>query len=192
MAYMIEGGGSKTWEHAKRWLYEHPEESKKWLRAISDIIVKYLVKQYDAGAPILQVFDTNAGEVPPALYEKFMVDDLKYIAAEVKRQRPHALMSIFPRNGPLAPFNDSAYDIIGVSWTVAPEQARRECPDKILQGNLDPVALFSSDDEIKSNVDGMMHRFGTSKYIANLGHGMMPNHTPRGAKAFVDAVTQHH
>ena len=68
---MIEGGGSRTWEHAKRWLYEHPAESRTFLRAISDIIVKYLVKQYDAGAPVLQVFDSNAGEISPALYEKF-------------------------------------------------------------------------------------------------------------------------
>lgn len=189
MAYMIEGGGSKTWNEAKKWLYARPEESKKLLRAISVIIVEYLVGQIDAGASIVQVFDTSAGELPPGLYDEFCVEDLKWIAAQIKEKRPDALVSLFPRNGPLAPFNDSAYDVVSLSWTVRPEEARAALPDKVLQGNLDPVALYTPE-LLEGEVDAMAKKFGRGRWIANLGHGMLPDHTPEAAGKYIELITK--
>lgn len=60
MCYMIEGGGSKTMSKAKKWLYKYPEESKKLLQILTDVIVKYLIEQVKAGAQMLQVFESNA------------------------------------------------------------------------------------------------------------------------------------
>jgi uroporphyrinogen decarboxylase len=189
MSYMIEGGGSKTWYASKRWLYERPGEAKKLLRAISVIIVDYLVAQLDAGASLVQVFDTNAGELSPHLYEEFCVGDLKWIAKEIKSRRPSALLSMFPRNGPLAPFNDSAYDVVSISWTVKPEDARAALPNKVLQGNLDPVALYAPD-ILEREVTAMAKAFGRNRWIANLGHGMLPDHTPEAAGKLIDLVSK--
>jgi len=86
MAYMVEGGASHTLNRAKEWLYLYPEASRRLLRALRAVIVEYLVGQYDAGAPFLQVFDTCCGEILPGMYEEFCVPDLRYIAAEVKRR----------------------------------------------------------------------------------------------------------
>merc|ERR1719316_2175024 len=189
MPYMIEGGGSKTWYASKRWLYEKPEDSKKLLRGISVIIVDYLVAQLDSGASLVQVFDTNAGELSPHLYEEFCVGDLKWIATEVKKRRPGALLSMFPRNGPLAPFNDSDYDVVSISWTVKPEDARAALPNKVLQGNLDPVALYAPD-VLDREVKAMAKAFGRHRWIANLGHGMLPDHTPEAAGKLIDLVSK--
>eukprot|EP00971_Amphidinium_carterae_P192598 3821835-Amphidinium_carterae.1 len=82
MGYMIEGKASRSFDNAKKWIYQYPEESRELLKNLRDTVVEYLVGQYDSGAPLLQVFDTNCGELPPRVYEDFMVEDLKYIAKE--------------------------------------------------------------------------------------------------------------
>jgi len=188
MGYMVEGGAVRSFDRAKKWLYLYPEESRRLLKALREIIVEYLIGQYDAGAPLLTVFDTNCGQIPPSVYEDFCVEDLKYIATEVKRQRPKALMTVFPKDGEMGVFNDSAFDVVGVSWTASPRRAREQCPDKTLQGNLDPHVLYADPKVIKAETERMAYEFGVDRYIANLGHGMLPNHPVEGPKAFIDAI----
>jgi len=188
MGYMVEGGAVSKFDNAKKWLYQYPEASKKLLKALREIIVQYLVGQYDSGAPLLTVFDTNCGEIPPSVYEDFMVEDLKYIAREVKKLRPNALMTVFPKDGENATFNDSMYDVVGVSWSTSPTQARKECPDKCLQGNLDPFLLYADEAQIKERTRRMVKEFGVNSYIANLGHGMLPTHPLEGPAAFIAGV----
>lgn len=188
MGYMVEGGAVRSFDTAKKWLYLYPEASRQLLTALRDIIVQYLVGQYDSGAPLLTVFDTNCGEIPTSVYEDFMVADLKYIAEEVKRQRPDALLSVFPKDGELATFNDSKYDVVGVSWKTSPTQARQWVPDKTLQGNLDPTLLYASEEEITERAQRMVKEFGVDKYICNLGHGMLPTHPTDGPAYFHAAV----
>lgn len=188
MGYMVEGGAVRSFDRAKKWLYLYPEASRKLLSALRDVIVEYLVGQFDSGAPLLTVFDTNCGEIPPRLYEEFCVPDLKYIATEVKKRRPGALVSVFPKDGEMAAFEDSDYDVVGVSWTTSPAEARRSCPSKTLQGNLDPHLLYADPDQIRERTVKMVKEFGVPKYICNLGHGMVPTHPVEGPKAFMEAV----
>ena len=84
MAYMIEGGGSKTWEKAKRWLFDYPEESKHLLDRIANVCASFLVEQVLAGAQLLQVFDSWAGELTPYDFRTFSLPYLRNIAIEVK------------------------------------------------------------------------------------------------------------
>ena len=99
------------------------------LTALTDLIIKYLVCQYDAGASLLQVFDTNGGELPPALYAKLCVPDLLRIADEVKRQRPEAVLVVFPKDVvDLEIFESSKYDVVGVSWKDDPVRVRKLWP----------------------------------------------------------------
>lgn len=187
--YMVEGGGSRTWSKAKSWLYKDEKTVIGILRALRDICINYLIKQYDAGASMLQVFDTNAGELPPHIYERLIVPDLLHIAAEIKRERPHAVLSMFPKDAALAPFNDSKYDVIGVSWKTSVADAIAQCPNKTLQGNLDPCVLFAPEDTIKEAVTAMCKSFQPAAgHICNLGHGMMPEHTPEALRAAIDAA----
>lgn len=187
--YMVEGGGSKTWENAKLWMYDYPQEASILMRSIANWCVDYLVAQYDAGAPVLQVFDTNAGMISPELYHHMCMEDLLFIADEVKKRRPKAILMVFTRDlQNMSALNSSAYDGVSISWTTDPADARKQLPDKVLQGNLDPSALFASPGAVGEQVHKMISAFGTKKYIANLGHGMMPNHNAEQAGAFIDGV----
>jgi len=102
MGYMIEGGGSKTMNDSKSWLYKYPEASHKLLQRITDIVVEYLVGQIKAGAQLLEVFDTNVGELGPDLFTQFAFPYLKQIASRVKQTArnlslPVPPMTAFPK-----------------------------------------------------------------------------------------------
>ena len=84
---------------------------------------------------------------------------------------------------------DSGYDVIGLDWTIDPKEARLQTDNKVtLQGNLDPCALYGPPDVIRSEVRRMIESFGTQKLIANLGHGMHPDHDPERLNVFLTAV----
>jgi uroporphyrinogen decarboxylase len=112
------------------------------------------------------------------------------IAKEVKAKRPgKASLIAFPKDCvDLRPFNASDYDVISVSWKTAAKTARMQCPDKVLQGNMDPAVLYAGDAAIRETVKRMIGEFGRERYIANLGHGMMPDMNPAMAQSFINAV----
>lgn len=84
MGYMIEGGGSKTLSKAKKWLYRYPEESHRLLSLLTDVIINYFVMQVEAGAQILQVFDSSAEYLNKDLYDLFGIPYLKKIRKDTK------------------------------------------------------------------------------------------------------------
>lgn len=84
MGYMIEGGGSKTYSQAKKWLYAYPSEAHTLLNILTEVIIDYLVMQVEHGAQILQVFDSNAEYLNKELYSKFCLPYLKRISSEVR------------------------------------------------------------------------------------------------------------
>uniref|UniRef100_A0A8C9IMG9 Uroporphyrinogen decarboxylase n=1 Tax=Piliocolobus tephrosceles TaxID=591936 RepID=A0A8C9IMG9_9PRIM len=101
---------------------------------------------------------------------------------------------IFAKDGHFAleELSQAGYEVVGLDWTVAPKKAR-ECVGKTvtLQGNLDPCALYASEEEIGQLVKQMLDDFGPQRYIANLGHGLYPDMDPEHVGAFVDAVHKH-
>eukprot|EP00126_Sphaerothecum_destruens_P003336 Sdes_comp17024_c0_seq3m6226 len=196
MAYMIEGGGSKLFSKSKAWLFRYPEASHKLLNLISAMSIKYLVGQVRAGAQLLQVFESWAGELGPDTFRTFSEKYLKQIAEGVRKQlKTEGLapvpMIIFAKGAhyALANLSKLGYDGMSLDCTIAPELAR-SCvrPDFVLQGNLDPNVLYAPVHVIKEHVEKMVKKFGKQKYIANLGHGMQPDHPVEGLQAFVEAI----
>lgn len=199
MAYMIEGKGSKTMSNAKSWFYKYPDASHQLLKIITDATVSYLVGQAKAGAQLLQVFESHAEHLGPYLFREFALPYLKQICDEVK-ERVSQLgfedipMTVFPKGGHFALKDLAAlkYDVIGIDWTVDPILARELVgPNKTLQGNLDPCALYADKKFINSSVKEMLDKFGRNRYIANLGHGIYPDMDPEHLAAFVEAVHEH-
>jgi uroporphyrinogen decarboxylase len=191
MAYMIEGGGSKSYRNARRWLYQHPESSHELLNTLSSLIGQYLIKQVDAGAQVLQVFDSWAGLLGPSLYRTFGIPYLESIVQTVKEVHPDVPCIAFAKGAPYAQSALAAagYDVLSLDWTMSPETLRAEIDtDIVLQGNLDPCALYSAPDDIRRQVQHMLAAFGPRRHIANLGHGMHPDHNPDHARVFIEAV----
>ncbi|KAI8926722.1 Uroporphyrinogen decarboxylase [Entophlyctis helioformis] len=198
MAYMIEGGGSKTLSKAKAWLYKYPKESHELLQRTTDVVVDFLVGQAKAGAQLLQVFDSWAGELSPHDFNEFALPYLKQVYDRVSK----ALSQLSPPlSVPISAFARGAshalesvaaigYDIVQVDWTLEPAVARaRAGPNVTLQGNADPSLLYGDREIIRSTVKKMIAGFGgKSHYIGNLGHGMYPDHDPEHLKWYLEAI----
>jgi len=196
-AYMIEGEGSKQFAKSKAWLYAHPEAAKQLLDATTDVVIEHLTAQAEAGAQVLQVFDSWAGELGPLQFGEFALPYLSRIGEALKDRVPEVPLVVFARGAHygIDALANSAYDVIGLDWTIMPEAARTIIADrKAVQGNLDPAALFAPPEGIRSHVERMLHGFAVTGdltgVIANLGHGMMPSHDPEHAGAFVRAVQE--
>jgi len=113
-----------------------------------------------------------------------------FVASEI---RPFPQI-IFAKDGHFAleELAQAGYEVVGLDWTVAPEKARERVGKTVtLQGNLDPCALYASEEEIGRLVQQMLDDFGPQRYIANLGHGLYPDMDPEHVGAFVDAVHRH-
>lgn len=193
MAYMIEGGGTRTFSKCKMWLYKYPAQSKKLLRSMTLILAQFLVAQYKAGAQLLQVFESWGGELPQHLFYEFVLPELALIAELVKKEVPGVPMTVFGRHlgYALESLAATQYDVVGLDWTIDPTAARGRVEGKVsLQGNMDPCALYGTPESLRAEVKRMLKEFGTKGYIANLGHGMHPTHDPAMAGNFIKFVQE--
>ncbi|ESO03622.1 hypothetical protein HELRODRAFT_191893 [Helobdella robusta] len=199
MAYMIEGGGSTTYSKSKKWLYNHASQSHELLMWVTKVVIKYLIGQVEAGAQMLQIFDSHAGILGPDLFSIFGIPYLKMISQGVKEglkekginQVP---MTIFAKDAHFAlkDLSKIGYDVLGLDWTISPKRAREETHCCItLQGNLDPCALYADEAQLTQLVERMVKEFGTRGYIANLGHGIYPDTPLSGMQSFVELVHKH-
>ena len=191
LCYMVEGKGSKTFDKAKQFCLTQPELAHALLQKITDVTIEYLIAQTKAGADTVQVFDSWSGMLSPADFKAFAQPYLLQIADAVSK---HVPVILFPKGSwyAMADLSQSSASGIGIDWTVTPELARSLTNNNItLQGNFDPSHLLAPIPQIKKEVKEMIDAFGTTRYIANLGHGIMPNVPVDHAKAFVDAVKEY-
>merc|ERR1712137_1175580 len=204
-AYMIEGGGSRTFQKAKTWLYQYPKESHQLLQWITDLSVRYLVEQAKYGAQLLKVFDSWAGELTPQAFEEFCFPYLQQIEVRVKEQLKQLgdqlefipPMIVFPKGAHFSLdliISKTSYEVLAIDWQTDPKYVQDLCARagrKIcLQGNLDPIVMFGSIETIRSHTKSMLEQFKCESvnHIANLGHGVLPTHSPEHVGAFIEAV----
>ncbi|KAK9474277.1 Uroporphyrinogen decarboxylase [Dipodascopsis tothii] len=189
MVYMLEGGGTKLFRYAKTWLYKHPEASHKLLQQITDVAVEFLAQQVVAGAQMLQVFESWAGELGPAEFDEFSLPYLKQISSRLRARlaelgvTEHVPLTVFCRGAmwALDRVADAGYDVVSLDWTIDPAEAVRIARGRVvLQGNMDPGAIYGTDEAITRKVEAMVAGFGGGKqgYIVNLGHGTQPFFDP--------------
>ncbi|MCH8567322.1 MAG: uroporphyrinogen decarboxylase [Balneolales bacterium] len=186
--YLIEGKGSKDFSRAKAFYWQHPEASKHILSVITQTTIAYLKAQIAAGAQIVQVFDSWSGLLSP---EDFNEIAFPYLI-EICNAITEAPVILYPKGSWYA-LEAISYRTkaaaLGVDWCITPEYARVATRNDItLQGNFDPSKLLASPDVITKSVHRMIDRFGSKKYIANLGHGILPFVPVDHARAFFDAV----
>ncbi len=191
LCYMVEGKGSKTFDKAKQFCFTQPELAHQLLQKITDVTIQYLKAQVKAGADTVQVFDSWSGMLSPADFKTFAQPYLLQIADAVSTDAP---VILFPKGSwyALPELSKSSASGLGIDWSLTPKMAREMTDNSItLQGNFDPSKLLSPIPEIKKEVHKMIDGFGTQRYIANLGHGILPNVPVDHAKAFVDAVKEY-
>jgi uroporphyrinogen decarboxylase len=191
LCYMVEGKGSKSFDKAKQFCFTQPELAHSLLQKITDITILYLKAQVNAGADLVQVFDSWSGMLSPADFKTFAQPYLIQISDAVSK---HAPVILFPKGSwyALPELSKSSAAGLGIDWSLTPAMAREMTNNSItLQGNYDPTKLLQPANVIKREVKEMIDAFGATRYIANLGHGILPNVPVDNARAFVDAVKEY-
>jgi uroporphyrinogen decarboxylase len=188
-SYMIEGKGSKTFSAAKKMLYTQPEFSHQLLEMITQSTINYLRGQVKAGADLIQIFDSWAGILGPDQYKEF---SLRYIS-KICDAISDVPKIVFPKGAFFAreEMNLINCDVVGLDWNMGIEESRTLIPDKVLQGNLDPCALYGSRHDVKRETIKMLDAFGPHKHIANLGHGLYPDTEVDKVKCFIDTIKEY-
>jgi len=177
-SYAIEGGGSRNYVATKTLMREQPRTWDAFMSALVSVTAEYLNMQIDSGADVVQLFDSWVGCLSPEDYRRFVQPYMRRLIADLRTGTP--VIHFGTMTGTLLEaMRDAGGDVIGLDWRVELDDAWARLGDEVgVQGNLDPVLLFSSIGEIKAAVRDVLKRAGGRPgHIFNLGHGVLP-HTP--------------
>ncbi len=188
LCYMVQGKGSKTFEEAKAFCYTQPELAHQLLQMITYTTIGYLTAQIEAGADTVQIFDSWGGLLSPADFEVFSLQYIRQIVTAVKDKAPTIIFAKGAWHS-LEAMSQTGAAGLGIDWCITAPMARKLAGNKTtLQGNFDPAKLLSPIPTIVKETEDMLRAFGKKNYVANLGHGILPNVPVDHAKAFVNTI----
>jgi uroporphyrinogen decarboxylase len=188
-AYMIEGGGSKNYAHVKRMMFGDPATFEALLDKIADAIILYLNAQIEAGAQVVQLFDSWAGELSSADYERFALPYQQKIFESLNRQSVPVILYINGCGIFLEKMATSGADVLSIDWRIDLKDARKRIGDNLtIQGNLDPCVLLTTPEIITARAKDLIEAGGGARHILNLGHGILPMTPVENARAFIQAA----
>ncbi|MDD9875526.1 MAG: uroporphyrinogen decarboxylase [Gammaproteobacteria bacterium] len=192
-AYMVEGGSSKDFRRARALLHADPQSAHRLLGKLSRAVADYLAAQAAAGAQALMIFDTWGGLLSTPDYAEFSLRCLRAIVAELKAGNAADIpVTLFTKGGGnwLEDIAATGCAAVGLDWHVSLADARGRIGDRAaLQGNLDPAALYASEEKIEAEVKRIIGEFGPGPgHLFNLGHGIYPDTDPARVAYLVDAV----
>jgi uroporphyrinogen decarboxylase len=188
LCYAVQGQGSKNFDLAKGFCFSQPEAAHQLLQKITDTTIAYLKAKVRAGVDAVQLFDSWGGMLGEEDYQSFSWQYMQQIISALKDETK---VIAFAKGCwfALPTMARSGAHALGVDWTCSARNARYLSGGQItLQGNFDPSRLLSPIPQIEKMVKNMVDAFGTQHYIANLGHGILPNVPVDHAKAFVNAI----
>lgn len=186
-AYMIEGKGSKTFSQAKQLMYREPALAHRLLDKITETTIAYLQMKVNYGADLIQIFDSWAGVLSPTDFRTFSLPYMQRIAEALQVQVPVTLFAKEATHS-LSEIAQSNCHVVGLGWTLEAKAARALLGnEQVVQGNLDPCALYADATTLKTLTNTMLSDFG-QHHIANLGHGVYPDTPLDNVKVFVETV----
>ena len=176
--YMVAGRGSRQQEEARLIAYRDPAAFATLIDAIAEATIAYLAGQAEAGVQAVQLFDSWAGSLAPAEFERWVIAPTAAIVAALKARRPELAVIGFAKGagGKLAAYaRETGIDAAALDETVDPTWADRVLPaDMPVQGNLDPLALLAGGESLDAAVRRILTAFAGRPHVFNLGHGIVP------------------
>lgn len=174
--YMVAGEGSREQADARLLAYRDPGRFAAIIEAIEHATLTYLIGQADAGVDAVQLFDSWAGSLAPAEFERWVIAPTARLVERLRAERPGLKIIGFPKGagGKLAAYaRETAVDAIGLDETVDPAWADSVLPpDLPAQGNLDPLALIAGGKVLEEAVERILQGLAARPHIFNLGHGI--------------------
>jgi len=190
--YMIEGGPTKTFSKVKAWSYKDPERFGKFIDGLVEAIILHLKNQIDAGAEVIQIFDSWAGVLSPDSFHKWVIEPTVKIVESIKRSNPNIPIIGFPRGagvGYVSYVKETMVDGISLDTTVPTSWAVKNIPEQCtLQGNLDPDILINGGKQMVDQAFNILHDLSNRSHIFNLGHGVLPDTPPDNVKMLIEVV----
>jgi len=189
-AYMVEGAGSKTFSQPRAMLYKEPALAHRLLDMITESTIAYLKAQIEAGANLVQVFDSWAGILSTEQYKEFSLSYISKICDAITE----VPVTVFAKGAftSMPAMQDLKCDTLGLDWNMDVPAMRELFGDrKVLQGNLDPATLYADNAVIEKETRRMLDEFGPYGHIANLGHGVYPDINPDKVKCFIQTVKEY-
>src|SRR6266496_2657597 len=175
-SYMIEGGGSRNYVHAKKMMYNSPNDWDALMHKLVAVTAAYSADQVRAGADVIQIFDSWVGCLSVEDYRRYV---LPHVTTMVKQLQKTGVPIIYfgTDSSTLLPtMKETGTDVIGLDWRIPLDEGwarlNHQCA---VQGNLDPVLLFAEWKELRSRAENILRRAsGRPGHIFNLGHGILP------------------
>jgi len=179
--YMVAGEGSRDQHDTRAMAYRDPQAFQAIIDGVIRVTVEYLCGQIEAGAEAVQLFDSWAGSLSPAQFERWVIAPNAQIVAAVKARHPETPIIGFPKGaGEKLPAyaRETGVDAVGIDETIDPLWAARELPSGLpVQGNLDPLLLLSGGAELERGALAVLDAYADRPHVFNLGHGI-GQHTP--------------
>ncbi|MBZ5696240.1 MAG: uroporphyrinogen decarboxylase [Acidobacteriia bacterium] len=186
--YMIEGQTRGDISRAKRMLRDEPQTVRELLERIAQATAEYLKSQIAAGASVVQLFDTWAGELTREEYDAFELPATQMVLHALGENGVPKILFAKGSAQHLDGMAKSGADVLSVDWKTDLAEARRKLGNKVaLQGNVDPSVLLGDQAGIRRAAREAIEKTGGAGHILNLGHGILPTTPVENARAFVEA-----
>lgn len=180
--YMAEGGGSKEFVAVKRWAYGDPEGFGRLIDMLVEATIGYLSRQVEAGAEVLQLFDSWAGVLPESGFRRWCIEPTRHIIAALKARHPRVPIIGFPRGAGTLYADyvvETGVDAVSLDTAVPVAWAAGTLQPKLpVQGNLDPILLVAGGAALDREIDRILDGFAGGAHIFNLGHGVTQTTPP--------------
>jgi uroporphyrinogen decarboxylase len=188
--YMIDGHSKNDFAETKKWAEQRPEKLNLLIENLVDVSEKYLSGQIDAGAEVIQIFDSWAGILSPQHFERFVVGPTRQLVHRLKKKYPKLPIIGFPREASVnydLYARETGVDAMSIDPHVDAATAKKLQEITVLQGNLDPALLVKGGKEMTDALAALLNNLGPI-HIANLGHGVVPQTPPEHVAAMVNFV----
>lgn len=190
--YMVEGKGSKDFANIRRFAYGDPEGFAKLIDILVEATTQYLLKQVEAGAECIQLFETWGGVLSETGFKRWVIEPTKQIVANLRAIHPDLPIIGFPRGAGLHLIDFKIQTGVtgvgldsGVPLNWVAENLQKLGP---VQGNLDPMLLITGGDAMFDETKRILDTLGKGPFIFNLGHGITPETPPEHVGQLVDFI----
>jgi uroporphyrinogen decarboxylase len=190
--YMVEGGTGHDFNHVRRWAYGDPDSFQQLIDLLVDATVRYLAAQIDAGAEAVQLFDTWAGTLSEAAFQRWCIAPIREIAAQLRLRRPAVPIIAFPKGAGVHYHDFAALTGVtaigldsGVPAAWAASALQRQAT---IQGNLDPLLVAIGGRPMAEGAAHILGTLGKGPFVFNLGHGILPETPPDNVGRLCDFI----
>ena len=192
-SYMIEGGGSRNYVHAKKMMYNSPADWDTLMRKLVAVTGAYTAEQVRAGADAIQIFDSWVGCLSVEDYRRYVLPHVTGMVKELKKTGVPIIYFGTDSATLLPAMRETGADVIGLDWRIPLDEGWKHLDRKTaVQGNLDPVLLFAGWNELKARAEDILRSAGgRAGHIFNLGHGILPETPVENVKNLAKFVQEY-